>query len=288
MRIILIGAEGQLGGDLGRECRNRGHALHAWGRGRLDIADPVAVHRKIVPLRPDCVINAAAYNDVAGAERHPEDALRTNALGVRWIAQACNAAGATLLHYSTDYVFGGDKRGAYAETDSPRPLSAYGVSKHAGEQFARAAVRRHYILRVAGVYGPHGRHTRRGNFVESVLRKSGEGRRLRVVGDQFATPAFGPAIASRSFELLDRHAPYGLYHLGGGEAVSWHEFATRICASARRAADIVRAELDEYSREVRRPRNSALSNAKIESAGIERMPGIDSCLRKYLSLRKRG
>ena len=287
MRVILIGAGGQLGADLERECRRRGHEVHAWGRDRLDITDSGAVQRAIVPLQPDWVINAAAYNDVAGAEKRPEDALRANALGVRAIAQACDATCATLLHYSTDYVFSGDKRRPYAESDSPLPLSAYGVSKLAGELFARATVRSHYILRVAGVYGPSGRRTRRGNFVEAVLRQCAEGRPLRVVGDQFTTPTFGPAIASRSLDILERRTPFGLYHLGGGQTVSWHQFASRVCAHARPPVEIAATALEDRSSGVRRPRHSALSNAKIEAAGIERMPSIDDCLREYLFLRDR-
>ena len=287
MRVILVGAEGQLGADLARECRRRGHRLRAWGRGRLDITDPRAVERAIVPRRPDWVINAAAYNDVAGAEIQPEVALRTNALGVRSLAEACDEAGATLVHYSTDYVFSGEKRGPYTEDDCTVPLSAYGVSKLAGELFARTSVRAHYVLRVAGVYGPHGKHTRQGNFVEAILRKSADGGPLHVVGDQFTTPTFGPAIAVRSIDLLQRAAPFGLYHLGGGETASWHAFAVRICAHARRPVEVVPTRLDDYSREVKRPRHSALSNARLEAMGIGSMPSIDDCLREYFSLRAR-
>ena len=253
----------------------------------MDITDPAAVEREIVPRRPDWVINAAAYNDVAGAEEHPAVALRTNALGVRSIAQACSATRAILLHYSTDYVFRGDSQSPYAESDRTLPLSAYGVSKLAGELFARTTVQSHYVLRVAGVYSSHGRHTRRGNFVEAVLRQAAAGGPLRVVGDQFTTPTFGPALASRSIDILERLAPFGLYHLGGGETVSWHEFAVRICARARLPVEIAATALDEYSLGVRRPRFSALSNDKIEAAGIKKMPGIDDCLRKYLFLRDR-
>lgn len=282
--MIVIGAEGQLGRELVRESRKRGHRVRSWGRAQLDITDAAAVGRKIGGERPDWVLNAAAYNDVDGAEASPADAMAANALGVRAVALACRAAGATLLHYSTDYVFGGRKAGVYSEDDLPRPLSAYGVSKLAGECFARSALPAHYVLRVAGLYGPAGRATRRGNFVEAVLRRCEAGRRLAVVADQLSTPTFAPALASRSLAVLERRVPFGLYHLGGGERLSWHEFATRICSRSGRRCHVAATSLVDSSLPAVRPRNSALSNRLIHAAGIEPMPGVDECLRRYLEL----
>ncbi len=285
--MIVIGAEGQLGHELVRESRNRGHRVRSWGRAQLDVTDAAAVGRRIGEERLDWVLNAAAYNDVDGAEESPGDAMAVNALGVRAVALACRAAGATLLHFSTDYVFGGRKAGVYSEADLPRPLSAYGVSKLAGECFARSALASHYVLRVAGVYGPAGRATRRGNFVEAVLRRCEAGRRLTVVADQFATPTFAPALARRSLAVLERGLPFGLYHLGGGERLSWHEFAARICSRLGRRCDMAAASLADSQRPASRPRDAALSNRLIHAAGIEPMPGVDECLRQYLELRRR-
>lgn len=287
LRVVLFGADGQLAIDLARECQNRGHSVLALSRAQLDITDETAVLERIVSHRPDWVINAAAYNKVDLAESEPAVAMRVNAIAVRAMAMACEAVGSTLLHFSTDYVFGGDKGSAYTEEDLPAPQSVYGASKLAGEFFARSFCRTHYVLRVAGVYGPPGRYTNRGNFPEFVLRKCAEGAPLRIVNDQFATPTFGPALAARSIATLERQVPFGLYHLAGGEPISWFDFARRIGLAARCPAEILPISSEAYRPRARRPRYAALSNARIEAAGIPSMPGIDGALQQYLTMRAR-
>ena len=287
MRALLLGAGGQLGIDLGRECRSRGHEVHALCRDDCDIAHEESVRSEISDFRPDWVINAAAYNHVDRAEREPENALRVNALAVRTIAGACQRLGATLLHFSTDYVFGGDKDTPYEENDMPAPRSVYGVSKLAGELFAQHGCARHYVLRVAGLYGPPGRYTNRGNFVEFVLRGCAAGVRLRIAADSVASPTYGPAVSIRSVDILERRIPFGLYHLGGGQAVSWFEFARRIARTAACPADLVAARSLDLPFLATRPPYSALSNKRIEKAGIEPMPGMDGSLREYMVRRDR-
>lgn len=252
-----------------------------------DIGEEQAVRREIVKHRPDWVINAAAFNLVDQAESEPRAALRDNALAVRSLAQACRDAGATLLQFSTDYVFDGGKSIPYTERDLPGPRSVYGVSKLAGELFARSLCPKHYVLRVAGIYGPWGRHTRRGNFPEFVLRLAAEGRTLQIVRDRLATPTFGTALAKRSLDVLELGIPFGLYHLAGGETVSWYAFAREVVRAARCSAEIVPVSSAEHAAQALRPRYSALSNARIQAAGIARMPAIEDCLREYMLLRRR-
>ena len=287
MRTILLGAGGQLGIDLARLCRKRGHGLLALRRSQLDITDESATRQRIARYDPDCVINAAAYNQVDQAESDSGTAMRVNALAVRNIAVACAEVGAVLVHYSTDYVFSGEKGTPYTETDAPAPRSVYGVSKLAGETFARAHCPSHYVLRVAGVFGPPGRHTRRGNFAEFVLRKCAEGAHLRIVDDQFATPTFGPALAARTLDVIERKIPFGLYHLAGGEPVSWCEFARKIVRLARCPGRLEPIDRTRYQAQAHRPRCAALSNARVESAGIAKMPSLDAAIAEYLVLRKR-
>ena len=275
-----------MGIDLARACRNRSHSVLALRRSELDIADEESVRGAISSHRPDWVINAAAYNQVDDAESDAESAMRVNGLAVRAIAMACHEAGATLLHFSSDYVFAGDKGAAYDEQDNPGPLSAYGVSKLTGELFARSRCAAHYVLRVAGVYGPPGRYTRRGNFVEFVLRKCAEGASFGIVSDHVASPTYGPALAARSLDILERRIPFGLYHLAGGQAVSWFDFATKVARAASCAARISPTDRFEYRPPAARPLFSALSNARIEAAGIERMPGIEESLKDYIALRE--
>lgn len=287
MRAILLGAGGQLGIDLARLCRKRGHRLLALHRSQLDITDEPAVRQRIARHNPDCVINAAAYNQVDQAESDIQTALRVNALAVRNIAAACGEVGAALVHYSTDYVFDGEKGSPYRETDAPAPQTVYGVSKLAGETFVRTYCPSHYVLRVSGVFGPPGRHTKGGNFAEFVLRNCADGAPLRIVDDEIATPTFGPALAARTLDVIERKIPFGLYHLAGGEPVSWHEFARRIVRLARCPVVLEPIDRARYQSKARRPRCSALSNAKAEAAGIARMPGLEAAIEDYLSLRKR-
>ena len=287
MRAILLGAAGQLGIDLARLCRMRGHGLLALRRSQLDITDEAAIRQRIARHRPDCVINAAAYNQVDQAESDIEMAMSVNASAVRNIAVACAEVGAVLVHYSTDYVFSGEKGSPYSETDTPAPQSVYGVSKLAGETFAQAHCPSHYVLRVAGVFGPPGRHTIRGNFAEFVLRKCAQGEPLRIVDDQIVTPTFGPALAARTLDAIERQIPFGLYHLAGSEPVSWCEFARKIVRLAHCAAELEPIDRTRYQAKALRPRCAALSNAKVEAAGIAKMPSLDAAIAEYLILRKR-
>lgn len=273
--------------DLARLCRKRGHRLLALRRSQLDITDEPATRRQIARHNPDCVINATAYNEVDQAESDTTTAMRVNALAVRNMAVACAEVGAVLVHYSTDYVFSGDKGSPYRETDAPAPQSVYGVSKLAGEAFAQAHCPSHYVLRVAGVFGPPGRHSKRGNFAEFVLRKCVEGAPLRIVDDQIATPTFGPALAARTLDAIERKLPFGLYHLAGGEPVSWYEFARKIVRLARCPCELEPIDRTRYQAKACRPRCSALSNAKVEAAGIASMPSLDAAITDYLILRKR-
>ena len=287
MRTILFGAAGQLGVDLARQCRRRGHTLLPLCRSQVDIADESAIRRQIARFKPDCVINAAAYNHVDRAESDTETAMRVNALAVRSIALACAEIGAVLVHFSTDYVFRGDKDSPYTEMDAPAPQSVYGISKLAGEMFARAFCPAHYVLRVAAVYGPPGRFTNRGNFAEFVLRKCAAGEALRIVDDQFVTPTYGRALAARSLDIVERKIPFGVYHLAGNQPVSWFRFARKIASLAGYSADLEPIDRKQYQSKARRPRYAALSNAAVESASIEAMPSLDAAIAEYLMLRER-
>lgn len=286
MRAILFGAGGQLGIDLARECRKRGHSTLALRRNQLDIADAAAVQERIAQHRPDFVINAAAFNKVDQAESDAATAMDINGAAVRVIAEACEEAGATMLHYSTDYVFSGSKRSPYTEDDLPEPLSAYGASKLLGELFVRSCCEAHYVLRVGGVYGPPGRYTKHGNFPEWILRKCAEDAPVRVVDDHLVTPTFGPALAARSLDVLERRIPFGVYHLAGGEAVSWYDFARKIVHVAHCTVQLIPTNHHEYETRAPRPLYAVLSNARIEAAGIAPMPGLDQCVQEYLVLRE--
>ena len=284
--MLIFGAGGQLGIDLARECRERGHSVVALTRAQVDIRIDPLVEAVIHRHRPDWVINAAAYNDVDRAEDDVENVLQTNAAALQGIARSCQDVSAVLLHYSTDYVFNGKKDQPYDEDQLPTPLSAYGASKVLGEAFASSGCESHYILRAAGVYGTAGRYTSRGNFPESVLRRVSEGDSLRIVDDQVTTPTYGRALASRSLDVLERGIPFGLYHLGGGEPISWFEFARKVLAASGSSGKIDRCSSSDNASAAPRPAYSALSNARIEKEGIAPMAGLDECLQDYMARRR--
>ncbi|HBY59025.1 MAG TPA: dTDP-4-dehydrorhamnose reductase, partial [Solibacterales bacterium] len=185
-RVVLFGSAGQLGVELERVFKGRGYQVVGVDRSAADIVDASQVERLVASVDPELVINAAAYNMVDIAEKEPQAAYQVNALAVRNVALACRQVDAKLVHFSTDYVFDGQKHEPYTEDDRPHPLGAYAVSKLAGELYARAYLEKVLVIRTSGVFGPGGLHTARGNFVELMLRLAHAHQTIRVVEDHFA------------------------------------------------------------------------------------------------------
>jgi len=285
-KIAIFGSHGQLGVELSREFSERGHSVAAFNRSEVDITDAANVERIIAAHDPEIVINAAAYNQVDVAEREPLAAYQVNALAVRNLALACRQMDAKLVHFSTDYVFDGFAGRPYREEDETHPLGAYAVSKLAGELYARAYLDQTLILRTSGVFGPGGLDTARGNFVELMLRLAANGQPIRVVEDHVASPTYAPALAVRAADLVERGA-VGTFHLGGGTPISWFDWALMIFLAAGLTPAIKPTNEREFRTAARRPKYSALSNAKAEGLGIAPMPSLDEAILLYLSSRER-
>lgn len=283
-RAVVFGASGQLGVELCAELRRRGYQVSAFERARLDIGNAEQVERAIADFDPQVVFNAAAYNQVDVAEREPLAAMEANGLAVRNLALACRQNDARLVHFSTDYVFDGTLGRPYKEDDAVHPLGAYAVSKLAGELYAQAYLDRPLIVRTSGVFGPGGLRTARGNFPELMLRLAREGKPIRVVEDHVASPTFAPLLASRSIDLLEKDLA-GVFHVGGGQAISWFEYARLIFTQAGLAADLRPTDEREYRTAARRPKFSALANARMAECGIEAMPPLDTAVERYLASR---
>jgi dTDP-4-dehydrorhamnose reductase len=284
-KIVVFGSGGQLGVELCREFERRSWTVKRFDRQSLDITDAQRVEAAIAAADPHVVVNAAAYNQVDIAESEPLNAYLTNALAVRNLAMSCRQVDAQLVHYSTDYVFDGTKGSPYVETDTPHPLGAYAVSKLAGELYAQAYLDRPLIIRTSGVFGPAGRFTPRGNFVELMLRLAKENKPIRVVQDHVASPTYAPAIASRTADLIERNLT-GIFHMGGGQAISWYDYAKLIFELAGVSPVLQPTNEKEYRTAARRPKFSALSNAKLEAAGIAPMPPLREAVRDYLQSRQ--
>src|SRR5438093_1988215 len=285
-RAVVFGSSGQLGVELVRELRSRGYTVHGFERKAIDITDRALVEKCLAGLDPALVFNAAAYNQVDVAEREPQAAFLANALGVRNLALACRQVDARLVHFSTDYVFDGAAGRSYTEEDPTHPLGAYAVSKLAGELYAQAYLEAPLIVRTSGVFGPGGLKTARGNFIELMLRLASAPAHqpIRVVEDHFASPTYAPVLAARTLDLVERHCS-GIFHVGGGAPISWFEYAKLIFECAGLHPELQSTNEREYRTAARRPKYSALSNAKMEAQGIEPFPRLGEAVSRYLAIR---
>lgn len=283
MRIAVLGSGGQLGRDL--VPRLRGDVLPLT-RTDLDLASPDSIAPKLAELKPDVVVNTAAYNFVDKAEAEPDAAFRVNAWGVRELAKACDAVGAKLVHFSTDYVFGLDaaRTTPLTEADPPGPVSAYGLSKLAGEYLVRTFARRHLVVRTCGLYGVWGSGGKGTNFVETMLRVAGQGKPLRVVADQRCTPTYTADLADATAALIDQDAT-GLIHVTNAGSMTWHEFAAEIFRQTGVSADLTPISTAEFGAAAKRPPYSVLDCGRLNQLGVTMRPWQEA-LAAYLAERQ--
>jgi len=284
--VVVFGAAGQLGIELVQVLKHRGYTVHPFNRALVDITNLALLEETLGPLDPWAVINSAAYNQVDVAEQEPQAAYAANAMGVRNLAVSCRQMDALLVHFSTDYVFDGKLGRPYTEADRTHPLGAYAVSKLAGELYAQAYLENPLIIRTSGVFGPGGLRTARGNFVELMLRLAQSGQPIRVVEDHVASPTYAPALAAVTVDLME--SPHrGVFHAGGGEPISWFDFARKIFQTAGLTPELRATNEREYRTAARRPKYSALANARLEEIGATPMPPLDEAIATYMRERAR-
>jgi dTDP-4-dehydrorhamnose reductase len=258
LRILLTGRNGQVGWELERKLAPLGEVI-ATDRATLDLADPDAIRRVVREAKPQIIVNAAAYTAVDKAESEPELAMRINGSAPGILAEEAKRLGALLVHYSTDYVFDGEKATPYVEDDPPNPINVYGRSKLEGERAIQASGCKHLILRTSWVYGARGR-----NFLLTILRLAKEKSPLRIVDDQVGAPTSSGALARATAQAL-RPGAHGLYHLSAAGAVSWCGFARAILARAGIDTAVVAIRSEDYPTAARRPRNSLLDCSRLRA-----------------------
>ena len=281
MRCALIGVTGQLGFDLARTFDLPGELIRLT-HADLDLLETGAIARVLRDVRPTHVVNAAAYNLVDRAEDERERAFALNAEAVGTLAETCEALGATLVHFSTDYVFDGAKTSAYTESDAPAPLSVYAESKLAGERLALARCRRAFVIRVCGLYGVAQSATAgRTNFVETMLRLAGQGQALRVVRDQMLTPSYTLDLAPKVWRVLARGAP-GLYHLANAGQTSFYDFAREIFRLSGLTPSLTPVTAAEYGARARRPPYSVMARTRLAALGEDDLRPWQPALAAYL------
>jgi dTDP-4-dehydrorhamnose reductase len=285
-RILIVGGAGQVGKELGRSFADAGEIVSV-DRETIDLAEPAQVRDLVRRLRPEIILNAAAYTAVDRAEAEPGLAMAINAEAPRVLAEEAHTLNAVLVHYSTDYVFDGSKQGAWSESDPPHPLNVYGATKLAGEKAIRQAGGRFLIFRTSWVYGPHGN-----NFLLTMLRLGRERDRINVVDDQFGAPTTSIELANATRAIVEGvlaerfggpAAWAGLYHMTCSGSTSWSGFAQAIFA---RAGHLLNGRLPQvnaiptagYPTPAQRPQNSVLSNALLERRFGIRLPAWERAL----------
>jgi dTDP-4-dehydrorhamnose reductase len=264
MKLLVLGGWGQLGTDLASVAEGR-HDVVRPGHAEVDVTDAEALRRAAEQLRPDAVIDLAAFHKVELCEQDPETSFRVNAVGAWDAASAARAVGARFLFVSSDYVFDGERHG-YAEDDPVGPVNVYGISKVAGERAAMLASPDSLVVRGSGLFGHAGSSGKGGNFVETMLAKAAAGDAISVVDDQIFAPTSTHDMAKRILLLLEGQAPPGIYHAANVGACSWYRFARAIFELAGVDADLSPRPAGEQP--VRRPRSSILLDTKSARLGL--------------------
>ncbi len=291
-KIALLGASGMLARKVREKASAAGYTVALYDLPQFDMTDQAQVLQEMVRLKPDVIINCAAFTNVDGCETEQELANRVNGVAVGYLAEAAKAVDATLVHISTDYVFDGEKKTPYIEEDKTNPKSVYGHSKLLGEQaILSSGLKEFFIVRTSWLYGPGGN-----NFVETILRLAGEREELKIVADQVGSPTYTGDLANAVFNLLGistspqspATSPYGTYHFANEGICSWYEFACEIVSLAKaqglpiKSQRILPIRTEEYPLPACRPAYSVFSKEKYQLATGAEIPAWQDSLTYYL------
>jgi dTDP-4-dehydrorhamnose reductase len=285
VKVAVIGANGQLGTDLCRALHN--FDIVPFTDADIEIADMASVKEAVVKHKPAIIINTAAYVRVDDCEDEKDKAFSVNALGARNVAVVAQELGARLVHISTDYVFGGElepRTTPYTEFDTPIPLSIYGKSKLAGDDFVRHSCLRHFIVRSSGLFGVAGSAGKGGNFIETMLKLARERDELRVVNDQVFSPTYTGDLAQKIAQLMATDY-FGIFHITNKGDCSWYEFTREILKLAGLKTPVVPIDSDHYPQKAKRPRYSVLDNYHLRLLGMDDMRPWQEALKDYLIAR---
>ncbi len=284
MRVLITGANGQLGSTFVRVF-DKSYEVVGTVRGELDITNDRSVRAAVSEVRPDVILNCAAYNEVDSAERCAETALAVNAFGVQSLALMASECYATLVHFSTDFVFDGNTSAPYSEADVPNPQSVYAASKLLGEWFA-AQTPRHYVIRVESLFGGVTSSTNdsRGSSLDFLADALLKNETVRAFTDRVVSPSYVEDVADATSEILARELSSGLYHCVGSGSASWFDIVTALASQLETEAQIQPITLENIDLPAKRPKFSALSNKKLADAGVV-IPSWKDAVRRYVTER---
>ncbi|MBD8500983.1 dTDP-4-dehydrorhamnose reductase [Paenibacillus arenosi] len=276
MKVLVTGADGQLGQDVVQLFHDSGHCVVACNREKLDITDQERCQQVLTDERPDVVIHCAAYTAVDQAEADVEQAYAVNAVGTRNVAEATEAIGAKLVYISTDYVFDGQGTMPYHEYDNTNPQGIYGKSKRAGEVLVQSLSSRYFIVRTSWVFGEYG-----ANFVKTMLKFGVERDRLSIVHDQIGSPTYTVDLAQFLLKLVET-ARYGIYHVSNSGVCSWFEFAEEIFKQSGINVELLPCTTEQFPRPAPRPKYSVMESLSIRINGFDTLPHWKDALKRYL------
>lgn len=281
MKVLVTGVKGQLGFDVVNELSKRGHTAIGVDIEEMDVTDEAAVQKTLKDVAPDAVIHCAAWTAVDNAEdeTNAQKVYAINALGTKYIAEACRAVNAKMIYISTDYVFNGEGETPWEpDCKDYAPLNYYGTSKLAGEKFVAETLEKYFIVRISWVFGKNGN-----NFIKTMLKLSEKYETLRVVCDQIGTPTYTFDLAKLLVDMVETQR-YGYYHASNeGGYISWYEFACEIFRQAGKNVQVLPVTTAEYGvSKAKRPFNSRLEKKKLADNGFERLPSWQDALSRYL------
>ena len=277
MKILVTGANGQLGRDVVLEAGHRGFPVVATDLSEMDITDPAAVEKTVLAEKPDCVIHCAAYTAVDRAEEEPEVCERINAAGTGNVAAACKKADAKMIYLSTDYVFDGKGETFFTPESHPAPVSVYGRTKYQGETAVQAALDKYFIVRISWVFGLYGK-----NFVKTMIDLAGAREEIGVVCDQIGSPTYTKHLAPLLLDMAQSEK-YGVYHATNSGVCSWFDFACEIFRLTGQTVRVRALSSEAYPSKARRPKNSRLSKKKLAAMGFSPLPEWQEALRDFIA-----
>ena len=283
-KVAVIGANGQLGSEIVKvfSQRKRWRITPLFHR-QIEVKNSRKIAKVFAALKPDIVVNTAAFHETVVCEQEPEEALAVNGLGVKNLAEWSAKNKAVLVHFSTDYVFGGDltRKRPYSENDPVNPQSAYAISKVAGEFFLRTIAKKEFLIRVSGLYSVAGSSVKGSNLVDNVVKKAKRGETIYMVEDQVLSPTYAKNVAE-NLELLLRTRKFGLYHMVSQGECSWYQFARAILTFTGLDTKLVPVKTDDQKSKVVRPRYSVLKNSGLKRINLDMMRPWRENLKLYL------
>lgn len=265
MKILVLGAKGMLGQELVKIFSDQ--EIASWEREELDITDKERVFEKIKNLKPDVILNTAAYNAVDKAEEEKNAAFAVNAEAVKYLAEAAKEIGSIFVHYGTDYVFDGTKKQGYAEDEAPNPQSVYARSKAKGEEYSREIGGKFYLIRLSRLFGKAGTGGgAKKSFVDLILNLAKEKKEMEVVNEELSSPTYAPDLAKLTREIIGNKMPYGIYHGANGGSCTWYELANAALKLKNVSCKLIPVSAGRFPRSAVRPEYSILLNTKLPPA----------------------